>query len=323
MKHYKAYTAKKFKLPRRIIFFAVVAVLIFAVTVIIGNVLKKRVDNNEIDTSEITEPAGDKTDFTLDGTTVSVPHDGALASVAAGYLDLSGISDAEGARAAVQDLRSAGYNAAAVVIFDGDGMLSYASKAAESASGLKASEKLVPYEVLKAAVSEAGDLGIRSIAVADCGAKLLPDIAAELSALGFNEILLRGFESLDALSADAVSQINAAISSVSAENMTVGVCLSSEIYLAAQNSPYIEKLYTAAHYLAIDLTSATPESAGETAERLQGSFSAYLLRAVLDGRNAENAAAVKSALQNGGVKAYTYISAPPHTQETTDEGTDG
>ena len=98
--------------------------------------------------------------------------------------------------------------------------------------------------------------------------------------------------------------------------MTVGVCLSSEIYLAAQNSPYIEKLYTAAHYLAIDLTSATPESAGETAERLQGSFSAYLLRAVL-------AAAVKSALQNGGVKAYTYISAPPHTQETTDEGTDG
>ena len=323
MKHYKAYTAKKFKLPRRIIFFAVVAVLIFAVTVIIGNVLKKRVDNNEIDTSEITEPAGDKTDFTLDGTTVSVPHDEALASVAAGYLDLSGISDAEGARAAVQDLRSAGYNAAAVVIFDGDGMLSYASKAAESASGLKASEKLVPYEVLKTAVSEAGNLGIRSIAVADCGAKLLPDIAAELSSLGFNEILLRGFESLDALSADAVSQISAAISSVSSENMTVGVCLSSEIYLAAQNSPYIEKLYTEAHYLAIDLTSATSESAGETAERLQGSFSAYLLRAVLDGRNAENAAAVRSALQGGGVKAYTYISAPPHTEESTDEGADG
>ena len=287
MKHYKAYTAKKFKLPRRIIFFAVVAVLIFAVTVIIGNVLKKRVDNNEIDTSEITEPTGDSTDFVNNDATVSVPHDEALASVAAGYLDLSGISDAEGARAAVQDLRSAGYNAAAVAVFDGDGMLSYASEAAESASGLKASEKLVPYEVLKAAVSEAGDLGIRSIAVADCGAKLLPDIAAELSALGFNEILLRGFESLDALSADAVSQISAAISSVSSENMTVGVCLSSEIYLAAQNSPYIEKLYTEAHYLAIDLTSATPESAGETAERLQGSFSAYLLRAVLDGRNAE------------------------------------
>ena len=108
MKHYKAYTAKKFKLPRRIIFFAVVAVLIFAVTVIIGNVLKKRVDNNEIDTSEITEPAGDSTDFVNNDTTVSVPHDEALASVAAGYLDLSGISDAEGARAAVQDLRSGG-----------------------------------------------------------------------------------------------------------------------------------------------------------------------------------------------------------------------
>lgn len=311
MKHYKSYTAKKFKLPRRIIFFTVIAVLIFAAAVITGNILKRKVDNNDIDTTPVTEPVSDTSKQEGGEGEKSVDHDASLAGVNAAYLDLSAARDAEGARQAVKRAYDGGYNAVLFAVYGEDMMLKYASPAAQSASGITASDTLVPYTVLQEAVSAAGSYGMKCVAAVNRDGKMLSEVAAELSDAGFDEILVRGFEGLEALNGDSVSEISKCITDVRKGSVRVGVSLSADIYLAAQNSPYIEKLYLRAEYLAIDMTGFGAEAAAETAAKLQGSFSAYMLRPVLDGSNAETASAVKAALSENGVNSAAYISAPP------------
>lgn len=311
MKHYKSYTAKKFKLPRRIIFFTVIAVLIFAAAVITGNILKRKVDNNDINTAPVTEPVSDTLKQEGGDGEKSVDHDASLAQVNAAYLDLFAAKDAEGARQAVRKAYDDGYNAVLINVYGEDMMLKYASPAAQSASGITASDTLVPYTVLQEAVGAADSYGMKCVAAVNKDGKMLPEVSSELADAGFDEILVRGFEGLEALSADSVSEISKCISDVRKGSVSVGVSLSADIYLAAQNSPYIEKLYLRAEYLAIDMTDFGAEAAAETSAKLQGSFAAYMLRPVLDGSNAETASAVKAALSANGVNSAACISAPP------------
>lgn len=310
MKYYKSYTAKKFKMPRRIVFFALIAVLIFVAAVITGNILKRRVDNNDIDTTPVTEPVTD-TSKNEGGEEESVTHDTVLSGVNAAFLDLSTAKDAQGARAAVRKVYDGGYNAVLFKAYDDAVMLKYASPAAQSASGITASDALVPYSVLREAAGAAYSYGLRCVAAVHKDIKLLPEVAYELADAGFDEILLLGFEGVESLSTNSTDEIVQCISSLRKGSVCVGVCLGADIYLGAQNSPYIEKLYKKAEYLAIDMTGFGADSAADMAKKIQGSFSAYMLRPVLDGSNAEGAAAVKAALTSSGVSSCAYISAPP------------
>ena len=178
MKHYKSYTAKKFKLPRRIIFFAVIAVLIFAAAVITGNILKRKVDNNDIDTAPVTEPVSDTLKQEGGDGEKSVDHDASLAQVNAAYLDLSSAKDAEGARQAVRKAYDDGYNAVLINVYGEDMMLKYASPAAQSASGITASDTLVPYTVLQEAARAADSYGMKCVAAVNRDGKMLPEVSS-------------------------------------------------------------------------------------------------------------------------------------------------
>lgn len=313
MKRFKTYTAKKYRVWRRILFFAVVALLIFAFTVILGNVLKKRLDNTEVPKDEIPSVTSGADTAPADDPDVTTFHDEALKSVSASYLDLSGVEDGSGARGVIDELRAAGCNAVSFVVRSDDGMITYASPALQSYSGIRASENLVPFDVLSAAVAYAKDRGIRCSVVFSGNDTLHdPIVAAELVNIGFNDILIRGFEGLSSLDNSAVGDISAYISAVKGEtSVTCGVSLSAEVLLTAQNAPYIEKLYNMCEYLAINMTDMNGDSAADICSKLQGSFSMYMLRPVLSGDNAELADAVRNVLVNLGVEARQYISSVP------------
>ena len=65
MKKHRNYTARKYRIARRIIFYVVVAIVIFVLTMILGNHLKGKVDSIDHSTTDIldvTETEKDKTE---------------------------------------------------------------------------------------------------------------------------------------------------------------------------------------------------------------------------------------------------------------------
>lgn len=314
MKYYRNYKAKKFKFPKRLVFVLAFALAVIGLTLLLGNYLKHRLDNAPIDTSEppqvVTTDESDNQD-----TAPPANHDEALLSVSAGLLDLSGCTDKTEMRNRVQAVKTAGYNAISFIVTDDNGRLTYASPGAEQLSRLSGKETLVPLEMLTAAAEYAKEIGLRSCAVFEAiPAQVQTDclIAEELAGAGFDEMVIRGFESYETLDNETVDTILTYVRCLR-ENaqMDMGICLSQAIYTAAYHAPYIEKIFRETEFFAIDLTETSAESVAAVAQNLQGSFTAYLLRAVLDGSDTEKSTAVRTALEDAEIHSLLYISAPP------------
>ena len=326
MKRYRTYTAKKYKLAKRIIFFVIVALVIFGLTVLLGNHLKNKLESVEtaepfdFDTTE-SAPKEDKTE-----NEESVPHDPALAGVMAGYLDLRGVTEEKDALAAVEAVRAAGYNAVCFVVTDTNGNITYASPAVVAQSRLPASGELIPYDILSGAANSAKAGGMRLSCVMTASDSLSDEtVAAELAAMGFDEIIIRGFEDYVQLSNEYVADINGYVNKIRAATdgtMDISVSFAPDFFKLAQNAPYIEKIYNKTEFLAIDLYGFDAADADTVAQSLQGSISAYLLRPLLDGTDTETAVAVKDALTAAGVGALEYISAPEKISEDTKKADD-
>lgn len=324
MKRYRSYTAKKLKLPRRIIFFSAVAVIIVVFTVILGNNLKKKLAEAPIDTSEVlttTDVSEDKP-VHKDEVVVSVEHEKALAGVSAGYLDLTGVSDEEGAAHVVEILQNSGYNCISFLVTDAEGKLTYASPAVEEASRLPSSQDIVSYSILAGAVNSAKARGMRVSCVMTASDSLSDTlVVGELSALGFDEVIVCGFEKHTQMDNDTVDDITSYLGrarAASTENTVFGISFDAEFFKIAQNAPYIEKLYNEAEFFAIDLSAKSATETATLAEELQGSFSAYMLRPLLPGDDLDRKEASDTALTELGISARQYISVPEKIDEETD-----
>lgn len=326
MKRYRTYTAKKYKLAKRIIFFVACALVIFGLTVLLGNHLK-----NKLESVETQEPF----DFDTTASTPkendnkieeSVPHDEALSGVSAGYLDLRGIKEENDAKAAVDAVKAGGFNAVCLVVTDESGNITYASPAVVAQSRLPASGDLIPYEILSSAARYAKESGLRLSCVMTASESISDEtVAAELASLGFEEIIIRGFEEYVQLSNEYVSNINGYVGKIREATggaMEISVSFRPDFFKLAQNAPYIEKIYAKCEFLAIDLYGYTAEDAAAVAQSLQGSISAYLLRTLLDGTDTETAPAVKEALTAAGASALEYISAPEKAADDTTDAED-
>lgn len=324
MKRYRSYTAKKFKMPRRIIFFCVIALIIVVITVIVGNVLKKKLETTPRDTSDVltttspeeNSPSGDSKDDP------EVLHDEAFAGVVAGCLDLSRVEGTAEAAEAVEALKAAGFNAVSFSVTDRDGKITYASPAVEEFSRLAASKDLVTYEELSAAASAAKSKGLRLCAVITASDSISDELVAkELATLGFDELTVRGFEGYTRFDNEMVSEVNGYVDRMRgvAGDMVFSLCFDSLFFKAPSNAPYIEKIYANTEFLSIDMTDCTADDAKALSEDIAGSFSAYHLRPLLSGENRESAAAVDEALSAASIKARQYIFALITADDSKDD----
>ncbi len=315
MKYYrKNYKAKKLKFPRRFIFVLVFALVVIALTLLLGNYLKRRLDNAPIDTSKPPSVETTGENDTQD-TRPPAPHDDALLDVSAGFLDLAGCADKAEMQTRVQALKTAGYNAVSFAVTDSNGQLTYASPAVQELSRLPGKETLVSLDMLTGAITWAQKVGLRTCAVIEAAPEQLQidcAVAEELAKAGFDELLIRGFETYETVDNGSIEVMLSYVRSLRERApIDIGVCLSRAVYTAAQHAPYIEKLFFETEFLAIDLTAANDTDAADVVQRLQGSFTAYLLRAVLDGSDTEKSNAVQAALQEGDIHSFLYVSAPP------------
>lgn len=322
MKYYRNYKAKKFKFPKRLVFVLVFALAVIGLTLLLGNYLKHRLENAPVDTSDIPQAVTTDADDNQD-TVPPANHDEALLDVSAAFLDLSGCADMADMRSRVQTIKTDGYNAFSFAVTDSKRQLTYASPAAEQLSRLPGKESLVSLKMLTAAAAYGKEIGLRSCAVFEAVPNQVETdclIAGELAGAGFDELVIRGFESYETLDNEAVDAVLSYVRRLR-ENAEIdmGICLSQAIYTAAYHAPYIEKIYRETEFFAIDLTSADAAEAASAAQNLQGSFTAYLLRAVLDGSDIEKSSAVRAALETANIHSMLYISAPAAlpTDDTT------
>lgn len=318
MKRYKAYKAKKFKFPRRLLFFIVIAAIIFAIAVIAGNKLKAKVETT------VQKDGGTTYDLEtekaqLETVLQTAEHDGALAMVSAGHFNTAGVTDSDKVRLEVARIREEGHNTVSFRVNSDDGSFTYASPALQEMTRLPASEKLFPYGLLCAIQDYAHYSGMRLSAVMTASADSSIDaaVAGELYSAGFDEILVIGFEGEEPEGAVA-SKINAYVEVLrKSAPVDFGVLLSEEVMTDSRNTPFIEKIFAKTEFLAIDMRDDDGDGAAAVVESIQGSFPAYMLRPLLDGSDAENAKRISDVLSGASVNARQYISSASRPADTT------
>lgn len=313
MKYYKSYTAKKLKFPRRIIFFLVIAVLAFVFAVILGNNLKKRLNEADINTDPVETVDLDHIEKEHNEKSGNAKHE--TGKYSAGYLHIDGETQLAAAQAAVSGLKSAGFSAASFIACDEAG-LRYASPAMSELSRLPASERVADYDVVRDAVAYAHSIGVRASAVFTKGdSKIDALIISELCQMGFDEIIIRGFE--DILS-EKGGDITKAVSYLEdirkVADCDIAVALMPQAYTFARNSYHIEKLFTYTEFLAVDLTGENSESVAALADGFEGSFSAYSLRALVLAEQSDVAEALKTAE----LSVCQYVTAPAVDPESSE-----
>jgi len=312
MKRYRNYRAKKLRLPRKLIFFSAVALAILLFTLILGNILKSNLENANIDTTDVLnekDPANKKPE--KEDTVVSgAVHDKALADISANTLIIPTDDEDFNLTTTLGELKAEGFNTVSFNVFENSN-ITYASPALEKLIRAPLAESLIPYEALLSAVTTAKDMGLRVSCIFHASESLCDEIIAEeLSHIGFDEIIIRGFEKYTQLDNELVSIVNSYVEkfrNATGDKLSIGVCFDETFYQKPANAPYIEKVYNAVNFLAIDMTDIPSEEIPAIVGELQGSSSAYLLRALFDASDAENSEAIKAQLKEQYFIANQFI----------------
>lgn len=316
-RRYRSYTAKKYKLPKRILFFAVCAILIFCFALIVGNNLKKRMENADINRDPIETEDHNKSDIPDDSDNGDAQHPEEKATVKAGYLDVSPVTDEENVlKKRIDALKKDGFNAISFPVFK-DNKLTYASKATEEFSRLPASEAIISFEELTDALEYAKGKNMTTSAIFIKGTDEVLDsvICSELSEMGFDEIIISGFENMLTESGGETSACIRYLKAIrqNVTNAHVSLALKPSAYTYARNSYHIEKLFSYTEFLTIDMTELDVDGATELCTKIAGSFSAYMLRPLILGE-AQDVAAILAEKET---PAIQYVSSIPTIEEET------
>lgn len=314
MKYYKSYTAKKLKLPRRIILFLVIAVLAFVFAIVLGNNLKKRLSETDINTEPVETVDLENIEKEHNEKSGNAVHE--TGKYSAGYIHMDGETDVPAAQAAISKIRSEGFTSFSFIACNEEG-LRYASPAMSALSRLPASEKIAGFETLKGAVSYAHSMGMRASAVFTRGdVKVDALIMNELCQMGFDEIIIRGFEDILSENGGDITKAVEYLEVVrKSADCDIAVSLMPQAYTFARNSYHIEKLFTYTEFLAVDLTKSTVEEVAALADGFEGSFSAYSLRALILAEQSDVYETLKTAEQN----VCQYITMVPPKADPDDE----
>lgn len=351
MNYYNPYTGNKKKILFRILFVLLMAVIIIAATVILGNYLRGKVDpadtsggvGREDITTETAEPI------------ISIPpsEDGAGSSVSVKAMCIplddpnppaAETGDGEPTPRSFSDRCTAeaeGYTGALIPLTGEGGRILYNSARIAEFSRTSDNLSLLSVDGVRECVSFARSLGLRTTAMIIAGADttsadkafelaLETDsrIAADAAEAGFDEIIICSLASdPTSFTGDGMHRILRYVNQIvpAAGSTAVGISLSPEIYMTASLSPQIEMLVSRSVFLAMTVTpeNSTDGYLTELCDTLSGTLSVYNMRLILSPNNMEVARAIGSKLAAVGHENYQFANVPtpdpaaPVTNEPT------
>lgn len=312
---YKSYTARKLKLPKRLLFFGVCAIIFFLFAIILGNRLQDKLENTDIDKNpiETSVDISDKNEEGIrDGDAV---HSDAYESTKAYCIKIARDTDVSKIKSEINSLLGK-YNAISLTIVE-NSRLTYASKVAEEHSRLDSSEAIASMEQLADIIAHAKMKGFAVSAIYEKSEDTLLDseMAGELADLGFTEIIICGYENLLGKSGGEISSCLDYLRAIrdSAKGAAISLSLSHEAYSYARNSYQIEKLFTYTEFLSVNMTAVDSETFENFVSNYTGSFSAYSLRPIISGDS--NYAELLASNNIATLQYATPI--PPAAEDTT------
>jgi len=313
------------KLIINIIIIILVITICVALSLILGNHLKHKLEEAELSTQPVEElitpqdtvqtDPGEGVDF--------VKNDHAAGAMAAvfGYLDLEGCPDEESVQGFVNAMKDNGYTGIVFNVRGKDGNYAFASKAASGLSRVTEPGGVPSYDFLNDAVNTASTLGMRSAAYIDLGdifssgerervgQTIDRAVIKELSDMGFSEIIFDGITEDRDFTIDFSKQLYSYVSALREEcpGTDFALVIDPAILENPEKTPPLEVAFRFIDLFALDLTNKevyTPEKISEMLDKFSGSFSAYSLLTLLDGSDIES---IRAGYEEFSAQTYPNI----------------
>ena len=290
--------ANKKRLIINIVIIASAVILSVTFALLLGNHLKKKLEEAPISHDPIEEiisqpdPSGDGYEFKKNG------RDASEMAAVFGYLDLAGCPNAESAGKYVSNLKDAGYTGVLFSAKSADGKYSYASDEAYAIAHLEASNAVPSEEMIAEALSRADELGMRSAAYIDVSGaasalsyELDRAVIRELCSLGFSEIIIDGAARGDLTPAVAIS-VYGIVGEIrrTFPEVDVGLVIDPSSVGDAEAKSALEIMFRYSDFFALDFSDRgiyTEDAVREFYKTFEKSVSAYAAMAVTGGGTAE------------------------------------
>ena len=297
----------------RVIFIIVSAVVIFALSLLLGQYLRTRVDTMP--------PRGEIPAEMLSGQLPADTSDASKVSIMAPDLPLDGIPDAAAVATAVEELMLGSREAVSLCLRDDAGEVYYRSAVAQNLTGQQAEG--VDLSLLLPALRDAGIytsamFGVTAFAASDTGEGDLlyayeSSLIAEIGMAGIDEILLTGLPvTVDTL--DAVSGFLGEVKRQLPDSVQLAVAVPAALTQEAAGTVLIKQLSQYADTIALDLRELSLSEGQSLADAAAGIFtdaslyfSKYNMRVLLPAADRDTFAALRQSMELNGI--YNWQSA--------------
>ena len=321
-------SGNKRKILLRILFVIAAAVIITAITLIIGNHLKKKVEAAEQPSTETHVSAGLQTERHIEENAIYSDYSPTVFGASVIISDYAAADGEDEKRSIADDVKtlSAHFDTLSIDLMDKNGELIYESAAMCAISRIPHGSESEAETLIRSALTEAKKNGMRSTAVivpmisettVSGAAAVDSALIGELSEMGFDEVLFDLTElTADDLNYDTASRIRTYVhecSSLTDNASKLGVALSADVFLNSSAAKQIQLIANAASFVAVKfdldevyITTNAYNMVSDAVTSLLGNFSVYNMRVIIDSRFDIISAAVYSACKEHGVTNVSF-----------------
>lgn len=326
MKYYRrnpSSSAKVKKIMFRILFVTVAAFIILMLSVILGLHLKNKVENAEKNISD----SQDSSSLQISRDNEDSDDDISEApKVFGGGINMLLAKTTDDVVVMVNDT-AAYYDTVVLSLNDEYGSLFYQSPALCALMRMPYHEDSLKYDLLSSAVSAAKIKNLRISTVlrpmpnanSVISAALVDGtIISELASLGVNEVLIDLSSNQKEITYEEANRIRTYLTecaSISGDSCDIGVILSADMFLNAENAKIIQMIAGSSSFLAINFDSSgfdLPDffylDVSKSIKALLGTFSVYNMRVLIDSSSREYASAEYEACIDNAISNICFTS---------------
>lgn len=316
-RYYSNYKGSKHKWIKKVLIVLGVCAVCFALTVLLGMYLKRSLENAPINTEPVEtdsvapSPSDQNSYDSLRSKTKTLPE-----------TMLGGCVNASAPDAAAEFAAVFGeYGSVSFPATDKNGKISYGSSTVSDISKVTVNPSLMQASAISSALS-AHSGGYRSAVYKSEPTALEGGISREidcavvneLDSMGFDDVVITGTLADGTLDSETVKKLlsYAAVLREKAQNIMIGFEIPLSILTDPECAPQTVLLSEHIDFLAIDLTEASEKKdpaayLRTTADSIRGSFSAYKLRALINGGEKAQADAALQALRDASVSYIQFV----------------
>lgn len=337
----KQYKGQKRRLTLNIIIIVAIILVMIGMSVILGNHLKNKLENAEINK----EPIETSTIDTSSSSSNVIGEDGKMffknertfeeLKVLEGYLDLDKCDNTKDAESYVEYLKNVGYGGVLFSVTDESGKIAYDSFAVSELIGAHIKEGSASSDTVKVSIQKARSLGMKCTALADIScvcssennsyvqSEILKTVVVELGEWGFNEFIFQNGPSVSDFTSERADELFEFIS-VIRENLPdadIGLVIDAAILDNPEITPITELVFKFCDFFALDFSGElSGDEIKNYLENYSGSVTAYNIRFLSGADTCDGISAEYSIYSSLSTTNISFIKPVKYSEKLDDDG---